>query len=247
MAKYPHFVQSCITEKITDAHAACALYIARNETNSYFVSRHIEKRVKELLDLPLPTTLVESLAQTQSLCLYLSIQVFGNDFRSHAQAEQMLPHFDSLASNLHECLCRESREDPSALTIYPIAETRTFWRSWILHESAQRSMLVAFCLLSIAYLLCGRKNYCQEHVQLKSCLMLSSHLWHAQSAFDFALAWNEKEHLEMRQLEVSRVLETALPEDLDVFGRMQLVASIGMDDLRGWCRTKGREFDATYF
>jgi hypothetical protein len=108
-------------------------------------------------------------------------------------------------------------------------------------------MLVAFCLLSIAYLLCGRKNYCQEHVQLNSCLTLSSHLWHAKSAFDFALAWNEREHLEMRQLEVSRVLETALPEDLDVFGRMQLVASIGMDDLRGWCRTKGGEFDATCF
>lgn len=60
------------------------------------------------------------------------------------------------------------------------------------------------------------------------------------------MAWNEKEHLEVWQLELPPVLERALPEDLDTFGRMHLVAAIGVDNVRGWCRTKGREFETMY-
>lgn len=242
---HPDIPKRCGIEKTTDAHAACALYIARNETNSHFICRHIEQRVEQLLELPVPTTLVESLARTQALLFYTSIQVLGTDFRSHAQAEESLPHLNTLTFNLYGFLCSENMENPSSLSIYPLAETHTFWRSWLLHESAQRTMLVAFFLLSTAYLLRGRKSRCQDHAHLTSRLMLSSHLWQAKSAFDFAVAWNEKEHLQMRQLELPRVLERALPEDLDTFGRMHLVAAIGVDDVRGWCRMKGGEFEAT--
>ena len=51
----------------------------------------------------------------------------------------------------------------------------------------------------------------------------------------------------MRQLEVSRVLERAFAEDLDVFGKMQLVTAIGIDEVRGWYKTKRAEFEATCF
>jgi len=105
-------------------------------------------------------------------------------------------------------------------------------------------MIVTFFLLSVANLLCGQKSNCQEHSNFTSQLTLSSHLWQAKSPFDFAVAWNEKEHLVMRQMDLSPVLERALPEDLDLFGKMNLVAVIGLDDARGWYRTKGREFDA---
>jgi hypothetical protein len=64
------FLKGADTEKTTDAHAACALYIARNETNSHFISRRIEQRVEELLHLPLPTTLAEPSTQTQALVTF---------------------------------------------------------------------------------------------------------------------------------------------------------------------------------
>lgn len=106
-------------------------------------------------------------------------------------------------------------------------------------------MLIALFLLSMAYLLRGRKSYCQDHDHLAFCIMLSSHLWQAKSAFDFAVAWNEKEHLEMGLLGLPQVLERALPDDLDTFGKISLVALIGVDDVRGWWRMKGGEFEAT--
>jgi hypothetical protein len=81
----------CCTKRSVEAHAACALYISRNEINYRFVSRHIEHRVEEILEHPLPTTVVDSLARIQALLLYMSIQIFGTDYRSHAQADQALP------------------------------------------------------------------------------------------------------------------------------------------------------------
>jgi hypothetical protein len=231
---------------MTDAHAACALYMTKNQINSQFIFRHIEQRVEELLDLSLPTTLVESLARTQALLLYTSIQVLGTDFRSHTQAEETLQQLNVLAFNLHGFLCSEHTEWPSTLSVYPLLETRTFWHSWLLKESAQRTMLVAFFLISIAHLLSGRKGHCQDHAPFNSRLMLSSHLWKAASALDFAVAWNEKDHLEMEQLEFPRILERALPGDLGTFGEMHLVAAIGLDEVRAWCRMKGGDFEANY-
>jgi hypothetical protein len=47
----------------------------------------------------------------------------------------------------------------------------------------------------------------------------------------------------VRQLELPHVLEKALPTDLDTFGKMLLVATVGVDDVRRWCRMKGGEFE----
>jgi hypothetical protein len=238
--------QGC-TKKLAEAHAACALHISRNEINDHFISRHIEHRVEEILELPLPTELAECLARTQALILYISTQLFGNDYRSHAQADEALPFLNTLALALHACICDESVENPLHLSIFPLANTSIFWRSWLLYQSAKRTVGIACFLRTVAYLLRGWKPPFGDHSNLRSYAMLSSHLWQARSAFDFAVSWNEKEHLELKKLEIQPILEKALPSDLDTFGRMVLVTTVGLDDMRGWYRLKGGQFELTSF
>lgn len=62
-----------------DAHAACALYLTKNETNGRLVSRHIEFHADELLLSGPPTAGLELLAWTQALMLYQIIRIFDGD------------------------------------------------------------------------------------------------------------------------------------------------------------------------
>ncbi len=60
--------------------------------------------------------------------------------------------------------------------------------------------------------------------------------------FDFAAAWNENRHFVVRDLDYTELFADAAPDDLDVFGRMQIVANMGIDDARGWFHTRGGYF-----
>jgi hypothetical protein len=48
------------------------------------------------------------------------------------------------------------------------------------------------------------------------------------------VAWNEKPHFVMRDVNVDDVIANAQPEDVDVFGRMVLVGRMGIDEVKGW-------------
>lgn len=61
--------------------AACSLYLAKNDTNSGFVLRHVRLRAKELLSNPSPCTPLEILSRAQALLLYQIILVFDGDVR----------------------------------------------------------------------------------------------------------------------------------------------------------------------
>lgn len=73
-------------------------------------------------------------------------------------------------------------------------------------------------------------------------MTLSAHLWNAKSAFDFAVAWNEKSHFLVKDLDFSEVMRDAEPDDVDDFAKMMLVGLMGIDDVRGWFYMKGGTF-----
>jgi hypothetical protein len=75
-----------------------------------------------------------------------------------------------------------------------------------------------------------------------SRVTFSAHLWKAASAFDFAIAWNEKKHFLVKDFDLTEILESARPDDLDVFGRMMLVGIMGIEDVKGWFHTRGGTF-----
>lgn len=74
---HPLLYKDQMPASMRDAHAACALYAARNDTNSAFVWRHIETRAEQLLSVPRPTDPMEQLAYIQALMLYQTMRVFG--------------------------------------------------------------------------------------------------------------------------------------------------------------------------
>jgi hypothetical protein len=147
---------------------------------------------------------------------------------------------------LHNLLTLDSGLDltalPSTLAVYPIAAATTAWRVYILHESARRTMLIIFFMMSLCHALRGEIGSCRARGALSSYLLGSAHLWNAESAFDFAKAWNGKDRLLVDNMSFDHLLENAQPEDIDSFGRMLLVASLGIDEVRGWFDVKGGRF-----
>lgn len=85
---------------LQDAHAACALYNARNDTNANFVDRHIIGRVDELLATSLPTASIEILAQARALMLYQIMLVFGGNIRFCSYIESLMPHLEEVGNLL---------------------------------------------------------------------------------------------------------------------------------------------------
>ena len=53
------------------------------------------------------------------------------------------------------------------------------------------------------------------------------------------MAWNDKNHFLVKELDFTEVLRVAQPDDLDVFANMMLVGLQGIDDVRGWYHTRG--------
>jgi hypothetical protein len=70
-------------------------------------------------------------------------------------------------------------------------------------------------------------------------LTMSAHLWNARSVFDFALAWNNRKHFTVIELDFTEVLRDAMPDDVDTFGRMMMIGLQGEDDIKGWFYTRG--------
>jgi hypothetical protein len=91
----------------------------------------------------------------------------------------------------------------------------------------------------MCYLLRGQLASCNDRLAVGSRLTFSAQLWNAKSAFDYAVVWNEKRYLIVRDLNFTEVLKSAMPEDVDTFAKMMLIGIQGEDDIRGWFYTRG--------
>jgi hypothetical protein len=98
---------------------------------------------------------------------------------------------------------------------------------------------VLFQFISVYRLLRGQFSACQHELAMGNRVTFSAHLWQARSAFEFAVAWNERKHYLLKDLDTSELLETARPDDIDVFGKVMLTGIMGIDDVRGWLHTRG--------
>lgn len=134
-----------------------------------------------------------------------------------------------------------SREDDpnGTLPLYPGSVARSAWLSYIFRESCRRTLLISFHSIATCNLLRGRLGSCAHHLAIGNRVTFSGALWAAQSAFDFATAWNEKEHYLVCDLDLGEVLRNANANDIDIFGRMMMVGLLGIDDVRGWIHTRG--------
>ena len=118
---------------------------------------------------------------------------------------------------------------------------RSAWKPFIFRESCRRTLIVHLHCLTLCYLLRNHLS-CNEDIGVGTRVTISARLWKASSAFDFAVVWNEKKHVLVKDCDLTQVLEGAQLDDLDVFERMMLVGYMGMDDVKGWFHSRGGTF-----
>lgn len=235
---HPMLYDEYMPRNLQDAHAACALYIAKNDVNAVFVARHITVRAEELMRSSVPTCPIDLLARAHALILYQLMLTFHDQLPCYGQAEVLLPCMNEIGGSLLTCASQQI--DPTGcLPLYPSAAARSAWSSYILRESMRRTVLSIFQLIGLCRLLRGQLEPCQHALAQGIRVTLSAHLWHARNALDFAVAWNEKNHFLVKELEFTSVLRDAMPDDLDTFARMILVSLYGIDDIKGWFYVRG--------
>ena len=96
---------------------------------------------------------------------------------------------------------------------------------------------------SLCRALRGELRHCREADAISCYLLASAHLWKACSAFDFAKLWNERDILLVQDVKIDTMMLKAQPEDVDLFGKMMMVAKYGIDEARGWFDFKGGRFE----
>jgi hypothetical protein len=223
---------------LQDAHAACALYIAKNDTNAEHVARFITSRAKNLTISELPSTPSDVLARAQALLLYQIMLVFGDGILPYGGAEGLLPHLEAIGSPLFDIAAQQT-DTTAVLKLYPATAARSAWRAYVFGESVRRTLLVLYHITAICNLLRGQLQSCAHTLAFGNRITLSAHLWNAKSAFDFAVAWNNGRHFLVKDLDFTEVMRDAKPDDLDLFSKMTLVGLQGIDDIRGWFYTRG--------
>lgn len=232
---------------LQDAQAACAFHISRNTVNSAFVTRHIEAKILQLVDLPHPTNLLDSMAQAQTLILYLAMLLSSPTTHStHTQTSIALLHLEILALTFRSFLMALPVPDtPTRLPLHPFKASLDFFHTWIQYESAIRTYGIACFLLVTTYILRGAGSRCSFHSPQpayadlsfpNSRVTLLPSSWEAKSALDFAIAWNENdgERLEVFGVDFSGVMGKTSWTRLDGFGKMLLVSVLGEDRVKGW-------------
>ncbi|KAL7924856.1 hypothetical protein ACQKWADRAFT_260018 [Trichoderma austrokoningii] len=239
---HPLLYADSMPRSMQDAHASCALYLAKNRANAQVIFRCIESRVQDLLCEPLPTTPIDSLAHTQALLLYQIIRLFDGDISARASGERIIPFLETSAIGLlaHVIFDTEANcSDP--FSECALATPSDLWKDWIFQESARRTLLFAFFFLQ-AYrvLTCSQSlQQCDGRLGLCHFWTVSEHLWRAETALEFRDAWRQENHFLVIDGQVGVVLSEAKAGDVDVFGKMLLSAAVGIPELEAWFASRG--------
>jgi hypothetical protein len=236
--QHPMLYHEDMPRPLQNAYAACALYVARNGTNDEFITRFIREHAESLILTPLPDESTDLLARAHALMLYQSMLVFGGDVSLYSQAELLLPCMEQVAHALLGLADQE--EDPiGSIPLYPSAVARASWAAYIFRETLRRTVLAMYHFVTMCNLLRGQLTSCNSHLALGNRLTISAQLWNAKSAFDYAVTWNHQKHFVVKELDFTEVMRDAMPEDVDVLGKMMMIGLQGEDDIKGWFYTRG--------
>ena len=110
--------------------------------------------------------------------------------------------------------------------------------TWIFQESCRRTVLLSLYFVSFYSLI--REGACM-HGSLAAARSwtLGAYLWNAPSEFDFKVAWREKRHYIIQNLDFGEVLANASPDDVDDFSKSLMVMSQGLNEMREWYYNQG--------
>ncbi|KAL4795169.1 hypothetical protein BDV19DRAFT_363743 [Aspergillus venezuelensis] len=242
---HPQLYMNGMPRVMQDAYACCALYITKNAINAPIITSHIHSRLREITLSSIPTSPPELLAHTHALLLYTIMHLFDTDLAAangYSSLDTLsMSALESSASLLFSTTHFPPPIDKENSNIATnLTPTPNFWPLWLTEESARRTILFSFYFLQIFRLFRGDENMkCDGKLGLLHSWYSSAYLWNAPSATEFALAWSEREHFIVRNVDFGQVLNEATPDDVDVFGRMLLVTSQGVKKVREWFWGRG--------
>lgn len=223
-----------------DAFACCSLYMARNEINSPVLMSIFDARINELIAAAPPTTPLELLARIHALILYLIMRLFDGGIQTQPSSESLLALLETSVLSLFDYIYIPDPSQPCDILPVSMEPVMSFWDSWVFQESARRTVMMVFYFVKIQHFLHGKPlSTCDGKLGLEHAWYQSAHLWNAQSAFDFAVAWTENQHFIVYNADFTGVLQNARPDDVDLFGKMLLVTKIGIDETKAWFYSRG--------
>jgi hypothetical protein len=214
--------------------------MSKNQVNTSVILSILGSRIHDLQSTPVLTSAIELLARTQSLIFYQIMHMFDSDIRSHAATEKVFPMLESAVLSLLGYLHLPDPASPAGLLPSSMESIMDFWGSWVFQESARRTVLLGLYSIQIYKLLQGTASmYCDGRLGLVHAWYSSEHLWKAATAFDFAVAWTERQHFVISNADFSDVLQNTHADDVDLFTKMLLVTIIGIDKAKAWFYARG--------
>ncbi|KAK7425851.1 hypothetical protein QQZ08_007701 [Neonectria magnoliae] len=237
---HPALYKDGMPRSMQNAHACCALYLAKNRVNAPIIFRSIESYVNDLLCSPAPDTPRDCVAHTQSLLLYEIIRLFDGDIGARACAERDLGAVETSAIALFAHAKFDLDPASKEMPMFPIAPTKTFWLDWVLQESIRRTLLLTFYFLQAYRILTRQKGLqCDGKLGLCHSWTVSAHLWGARSPLAFAEAWKSRKHFVVTNAVFNEMLEEATADDVDTYGKIFITSLMGIDEAEGWFASRG--------
>ncbi|KAJ4396150.1 hypothetical protein N0V93_000368 [Gnomoniopsis smithogilvyi] len=236
-----------LPRSMQDALSACALYASKNSVNSSIIMRCIDAKVNDLLASHVPADFLPALARVQALLLYQIIRFFDGDMLARSSADTTFLELRSSAQALSTHITWNPNtllDAPTAsgeATLFPLQASQAIWKRWVLQESARRTFLIACFFVRVWRLLTGRQMRTCFHDPplLDQSWTLSAKMWQARDAVEFAAAWKERNHYIVKRGAILSTLLDANGEDIEVFGKMLLTVSMGVEEARAWLAVKG--------
>lgn len=254
---HPRLYRDAMPRVMQDAQACCALYLTKNPINRSNVLRTIDARANDIISGPLTPSAssLEILARTQALLLYQIICVFDGDIQTGLVAEQTMPHLAASSTQLLNqlsvveeklnCMQHPGKQLAAAgSTVQPsllaVSAMQDFWESWIWWQSARRTAAIVVFVQQMYGLFRGRgPAHCDDRIHPYYARAESAHLWMANDAVEFALAWTQRQkHYFVCDTGFDGLAE-AEASDIDDYGRILLTALLGIDETKAWFVSKG--------
>ncbi|CAK7234076.1 hypothetical protein SEUCBS140593_008816 [Sporothrix eucalyptigena] len=229
---HPLLYRDHMPRSMEDAMSSCALYLAKNSSNSPIILRTVDARMQDLLAAPEPSTPLECVAHVQALLLYNIISIFDGDINARATVEKTQPQLQHAAKRLLSFI---TFDPPPATMPDALFSARAFWEAWVFMESARRTFLMSLYFVHLYYVVVGTPSRnCDERKYLNRYWTISASLWHATDPVEFSGAWHANRFFLARVGTFSQLLEEARSEDIDEFSQIFLSSLMGIDEFRNW-------------
>ncbi|KAI1329123.1 hypothetical protein F5Y16DRAFT_366771 [Xylariaceae sp. FL0255] len=229
---------------ILQAFSISLLYMNQTELNRGVCLRVLHDNVIELKETASSTTNFmpkQKLARVHALMIYQLIRMLDGDVTLSSQADKDFALLESWTADLIKI--RDNLDGLACMSQTELREHPTeSWERWIFTESLRRTIIMAQAIKKGWDLMkdCQKPKITDEW-EFAPRWTLSSHLWNANSSFEFFRAWKEKPQWIIQSFKFDEFMKTGTGDDLDDFGLFFISIYFGVSEIKTFCyETSGR-------